>query len=255
MSNISVLKSRDGRIYWTDAEKDKLVELCAKIQAKNPTLTLGVCLKRAQEQLPPDRRRRIVAPSRLQWLVTGIKKFNVTKAAPQPEPTPPTLPPRPVELQLEDVPLDKLLLHLMGRVSAAFNQLDARFQNIEMNLRHIAGRLQGNGNSLTANQYNQSSAESIGKSKIIIVGLKQSQIAEINTAFPNNRFGFITSEKWNKISYPPDSTVILMVKFISHSYQYAATHMAKIRNIKVKWCNGGLTALKELIQQLINDQN
>lgn len=61
------------RIYWTEEEKRKLVDLVISMRISDPVPSITAIVNHAQEQLPQERRRTIIAASAVGWLVEEAK--------------------------------------------------------------------------------------------------------------------------------------------------------------------------------------
>lgn len=94
-------KPYSERIFWDDAEFDKVAEIAARLHLKEPEELLVRHVNRAQQQLPANRRRKIDSLSgkgheRLVRLVRQkIQEAVAPPVLPLPAPTPPPPPPPP----------------------------------------------------------------------------------------------------------------------------------------------------------------
>jgi hypothetical protein len=85
--------------------------------------------------------------------------------------------------------------------------------------------------------------------RIAVVGLMGNQQQEIAKAFGKKVDLRFISKELTKPSFPQCDHIILMTKFISHSFEYAANNT--LPRDRVHLVRGGLTELTTLINSLI----
>lgn len=62
-----------SKVFWTEAEKKKVVQRAREIQANHPDLAGLPLLRAAITALPPARRRKLIAVSQAAWFEDGLK--------------------------------------------------------------------------------------------------------------------------------------------------------------------------------------
>ena len=69
----AVPEGQTRRIEWSDAEWEHLTDLIESMRRNNPEPPLSVLIKRAQAQIPADRRRKLTSTKLMEPLVTRLK--------------------------------------------------------------------------------------------------------------------------------------------------------------------------------------
>jgi hypothetical protein len=232
------------RIRWTDEEKGMIAENVAK----DYKMTRGTCfswlqsLKRAQKCLPEDRRRKIVAISAVPWLEEMVLKIvNEEKQ---------TQEPKIIEKSIRDFSTEELITELVDRLI-----LKKLAKQNEIVVNQVIGVLGKSINeSIKPPKAKQKDLVSAATTKVSIFGLLPKQENEIKKEMDG-----VMDIYFSKPSSTPSSSqisdkvnnskaVILMTKFISHGLQDA---VKKIDASKVRYCNGGLSQLKDMLYDLI----
>ena len=62
-----------SRIFWTDEEKNRIVERVFSMRQNDPESSLTAIVNRAMSQLPEDRRRQVPSVKVIPWLPEAIK--------------------------------------------------------------------------------------------------------------------------------------------------------------------------------------
>lgn len=61
-----------GKIFWSDSEKTRIISEAADIQNRRPDLSGLPLLRAAMAVMPPSRRRKVAALSQAPWFEPGI---------------------------------------------------------------------------------------------------------------------------------------------------------------------------------------
>ena len=229
------------KIFWTDDEVSKLVDILVPMRMNDPSPPLLTLLKRAQQQLPENRRRHLRTVTGLANLVHGLEiRLNDLKELAvkgnQPAPPPPKVPTE--EEVLANVSIDKL-------VSCAVKKFQQGMNDIQENFERMAIRLLSS-NPFSANH--SSNGHVVKRTKVAIVGLLGNQKNAVQEAIGNSLdLRFIPKEQKHP-SFPQVDRVFLCVDFLDHGWENAA--MSKFGREKVYRHKGGISGLIEALQKV-----
>lgn len=249
------------RVYWTEDERETLRQQVYGILMKHPGMTALSALNRAQAQFTKERQRKIISTAREFWLTNFLKeKFSQAKTAAEENgkklpPPPPPPPPDPAKI-LTETSTEKLLVELLSRLIARDAEQRQRHDNlirslsaIELQLRQLAGVGIAHVKQIARTEAVPVAPDA--RKRIVIVGLLEKQFRELDDLQTQAKMSHIDSGKWNKVTYPHGSHVVLMTKFISHSWQHVANHMGRMKQLTVHYVSGGLSELRQKLMEII----
>lgn len=247
-------KSRKGKVSWTDAEEEKIVELTANMRLSDITSPLVTLFERAQQQLPEHRRRCVKNIKNMKAVADKVtlRLAQLKARANAPLPPPPAPAPRvPTQDEvLSETPLDRLLALSISRLVGDLGKLKeieqglTRLGRVESLLSKILICLPSNGNG---GPHKEPQTE-VKRKKIAILGLLNSQMGEIQKSCGGLADLHFVSKDVSAPSVSGSDCVVLMANFISHGMQEQV--YSQVPRDKVFLHHGGLSTLKELLERI-----
>lgn len=241
------------RIRWTDEERAKIYSRMVEVYAEGRYSSKENILRKAQEILPVERRRKTYPTMLTQlkgWMErarieahTVVRDRKLTEVALAAKVETPAPAPEPVELSTTEM-LDKLLGNLVdylakrvaGEVTATLSErlsaLEKTYQ-VRQPVMEVT--------SPTPNPIKPR------RKRVLIIGLKGQQVTTVEQKYPDIDFTFLTSDDAHSRNPGEADWTIMMTKFIDHSIYSKFRHVPNMRH-----CNGGVSDLGSIIQTIRN---
>jgi hypothetical protein len=239
------------KIIWNDDEKEKLIDLVSTMRLNYPDRGILELLRDAQKQFPEGRRRKITNLKIIKWLINGVKAKHKIPVAP-PEPQVVSLFDYTVEDVINNITqrdpdyiqqicnknvgkistkvlMTELYLRLFDKLSI-FDDMERKFDTLASTL-HSASAKQ--------KQNVETPVENKSKPKVLIVGLKENQVAIIKERYEHLiELSFYESGKSHLSKMNFSGKCFCMTKFLDHS-----TYHVLRKNTDLTEINGGMTDL------------
>jgi hypothetical protein len=240
------------RIFWNDAERKAVFNRMVELYAGGRYSTRENMLIKAQDILPPSRRRKVY-PAMLSnlkvWMnnaeiesQTKARDRKLTEVALAAKVETPTPAPQPVELGVSEL-LEKLFDQLAKRVatevmSGISEQLSA-LQKTHQDPRPVIV------NQTAPGGWPQTTKPR--RKRVMVIGLKGQQMSVVKQKYQDIDFTFMDAEEALCRSPGGADFTILMTKFINHSVH------SKYRDVtNLKYCNGGVSELSSIMYVIRN---
>ena len=246
------------RVFWTEEEKQKLVELVFTMRQNDLESSLLAIVNRAQEQLPAERRRTIPSIKAIDWLPIELKKRmdavkNRAAMSERAAQSARDSKSHQIELQeklqnlvevtknktLETTPVENLALELLARMLGPMEEIRRQLSGFE---RRIA-RLEEQPEPVAAEKRIL---------RILLVGLLPDQVNNVRARFREAVDVRALDKDDPCRGIPVVDAAVLNTKFISHSMQQDIQR-AYNGHGKVFFVNGGLSAVIERIEKLLQE--
>lgn len=244
------------RIRWTDDERIAIYERMIELYAEGKYTTKENILRKAQDVLPVDRRRKMY-PTLLNQLKGWMERARIesyTRArdrkltevalASKVETPAPQAAPQPVELSTTEM-LEKLLENLVDylakRVAGEVTTtLSERLSALEKTYKTQPPVM----------EVNPSTPEPIIKprrKRVLVIGLKGQQVTVVEQKYPDLDFTFMTADEAQTRNTGEADWTVVMTKFINHSVYSKYRHASNLHH-----CNGGVSDLGTIMQIIRN---
>jgi hypothetical protein len=238
------------RIFWTATEREAVFDRMVELYAGGRYSTRENMLIKAQDALPPSRRRKVY-PAMLSnlkvWMnnaeiesQTKARDRKLTEVAVAAKVEAPA--PQPVELGISEL-LEKLFDQLAKRVAkevmlGVSEQLSA-LQKTHQDPRPVMV------NQTAPGGWPQTTKPR--RKRVTIIGLRGQQMSVVLQKYQDIDFTFVDVDDAAGRTPCEAEYTILMTKFINHSVQ------SKYRNVtNLRYCNGGISDLGSIIQSIRN---
>ncbi len=244
-------------IQWDEDERVDLANKVTSILTNNPGLTLVLALKRAQDSLKPDRRRKITTATQVPWLSGLIEKnFAILKedarrckdAERSAEAAREAVEKVQVTLPSPQKVLDSADLADLGRalLSRLFGKLD-EILAIQQQTQLFALKLM----SLLGESHKGLESGHSSKPTFVIIGARQQYIPTVQEMFePYFKLKFYTSDhNLTQISKIADR-YFLLTDHISHNWEDVVPDDRKVRVVGTQ--SGLIESMKVTAQQCFN---
>lgn len=86
--------------------------------------------------------------------------------------------------------------------------------------------------------------------KITVIGTIGRTAAQLAGQFPDIDFNFIEIDNFRRLNITTKDPVVLLTKFANHKVYNALRQ----RDVKIHYCNGGNARLRQVIEQIIQQQ-
>jgi hypothetical protein len=239
-----------SRIAWTEEEQRQIVEAACDILEKNSFVSFISLLREAQKTaLFPNRIRNIQAITTVPWFKPRVERvMKERQSVVKKQEAIPVV----VSVNAESVSTDELLAEVLKRllIKPMRNELQSWFESS-----HVVSRLSSEIVSGLRGCFKQvESTNSVQAKpalrKILIVGLLNEQRQVVQKEWNDLLdLKFCEGNNPNLADLAKKSDVaVIMTKFISHGAQ----NTIKNTGVQLAWCNGSVSDLGRVLEDLFN---
>lgn len=252
-----------SRIFWTEEEKDRIIERVFSMRQNDPESSLTAIVNRAMSQLPEDRRRQVPSVKVIPWLPEAIKqrfaeqrKLVRTHEQVRNEAAVAEQKHSDLRNQLREA-LDKARREALSKapladlLTALVEKLKERDTGELNRLKERVERLErGAAKSPTAPAPEPTPEAKLPS--VLIVGMLPNQNRELLTHFGKGvKLVFLDKDN-ESAAIPNADAAVVNAKFISHTLQARVQREYHGRG-KVFLVKGGLSSVKERVETALKE--
>lgn len=245
------------RVYWTEEEKEKLINGVVRLRLNEPRPTLLVLLNRVQNGiLPPDRTRTVQTVESLPWLEKGVKarlreileKASGATAAPPP-PAPPPAPTITREQVLRETTTLELVQHLLIRLSDNIEDLKAFGLQAVATLGGVVAAAKGTTNIPAPTQPQELPRIASKMKRVLVVGVFPKEMRQLEAAVGSRvELRFVEHDDMTNKAIPHADLAYVMMNNVNAGIKDKVVARLGKENVRIHV--GGIGELTAKIREL-----